>query len=681
MKFAIALLGILVPALLIAQPLREKTMRAILRAKDLRDGRTLATFLWDTNPQIRARAAFACGSVQDTSHIERLLQLLSDKDDGVRTATAFAAGQLNSVVDSTRRAGVAKSLVDRLENELYPPTLLRVIEALGKVGDEPSLNPLIAAGERSQLNDVKSEIALSVGRYAYRGLKNAASALYAINLLSPSFTGDRWKAAYALMRIGTPDLFRKGEEQIISAASQEDPRVRMFIAAALGCLVSEPTAVNALLSLSLSDGDWRVRVNAIKSLGKVDTSSHPRVLPALLRIIPDSNLHVSLTAISTAGEMKLGTSPFATEFRKTLVEILEAKNYSDRQKKEAAIALGRIFGSEAFPILADQFRKGPLTKSDYASALAYTPTRDAVQNLISFSREGNYRIQREALESLLKCIKLLEKDSAVKEIARPAFIAGLQSGDMAVITVAAAALTDSLLLDERSVVPLLTSLRRLKSPTDADAIVAIAQALGELKSKNAIGPLESRLNDSDRNVALESAKALEKITGSSYKQLIKHSSTPVHTVFDWKLLEWTRSHSVVNVKTNRGFFTFKLLPDEAPFTVINFASLIKNKFFDGLSFHRVVPNFVIQGGDPRGDGWGGPGYAIRSEFGYEHYERRTVGVASSGKDTEGCQWFVTHCDTPHLDGRYTIFGKIISGMDVVDQIQVGDQIERMTLGK
>ncbi len=415
-------------------------------------------------------------------------------------------------------------------------------------------------------------------------------------------------------------------------------------------------------------------------MGKVDSSAHLRVLPALLRLIPDTNIHVSLTAIATAGEMRLSLSPFGAELRKTIVEILNA-NSTDRQKKEASIALSKTFESDAFPILADQFRRGHLTKSGYIAALAYVPSRDAVHSLIQFSNEGSYTVQREALESLSNSVELLGKDSAITEIARTAFVAGLQSGDMAVIAVAAAALADSMLLDERSVVPLLTSLRRLKSPKDADALVSIIRTLGELRSKNAIGPLESRLKDGDRNVALESVKALEKITGGQYKHLVNSSSTPAHTVFDWKLLERIRNHPVVTVRTNRGVFTFKLLPEEAPFTVINFATLIGNKFFDGLSFHRVVPNFVVQGGDPRGDGWGGPGYEIRSEFGYEHYERGMVGVASSGKDTEGCQWFVTHCDTPHLDGRYTIFGKIISGMDVVDQIQIGDQIERMSLEK
>ena len=90
--------------------------------------------------------------------------------------------------------------------------------------------------------------------------------------------------------------------------------------------------------------------------------------------------------------------------------------------------------------------------------------------------------------------------------------------------------------------------------------------------------------------------------------------------------------------------------------------------------HRVVSDFVIQGGDPRGDGWGGPGYALRDEINTVRFDRGAVGMPKSGRDTGGCQIFVTHVPTPHLDGNYTVFGKVISGMDVVDRIEVGDAI-------
>jgi cyclophilin family peptidyl-prolyl cis-trans isomerase len=106
-----------------------------------------------------------------------------------------------------------------------------------------------------------------------------------------------------------------------------------------------------------------------------------------------------------------------------------------------------------------------------------------------------------------------------------------------------------------------------------------------------------------------------------------------------------------------------------------FLQLVDQRFFDGRSFHRVVPNFVVQGGDPRGDGWGGPGYALRDEINPNPYERGTVGMALSGPDTGGSQFFVTHSRQPHLDGTYPVIGRVISGMDVVDLVTLGDRIQ------
>ena len=111
----------------------------------------------------------------------------------------------------------------------------------------------------------------------------------------------------------------------------------------------------------------------------------------------------------------------------------------------------------------------------------------------------------------------------------------------------------------------------------------------------------------------------------------------------------------------------------------SFVKLVRDGFYDGLIWHRVVSNFVIQGGDPRGDGWGGAGYTLRDEINTERYVRGTVGMPKAGKDTGGGQIFITHVPTPHLDGNYTIFGRVVSGMDVVDRIEVGDRIVRAEL--
>ncbi len=136
----------------------------------------------------------------------------------------------------------------------------------------------------------------------------------------------------------------------------------------------------------------------------------------------------------------------------------------------------------------------------------------------------------------------------------------------------------------------------------------------------------------------------------------------------------------VEVKTNKGVFSMQLYKDKAPGTVVNFVKLVKDNYYDGKFFHRVVPNFVIQTGCPHGTGWGSLDYTIRSELGPLYYDDAGyIGMASAGKDTECSQWFVTLAPTPHLDGRYTLFGKVTDGMDVVQKIELSDIIQYIKL--
>jgi len=118
---------------------------------------------------------------------------------------------------------------------------------------------------------------------------------------------------------------------------------------------------------------------------------------------------------------------------------------------------------------------------------------------------------------------------------------------------------------------------------------------------------------------------------------------------------------------------------DAPLTVSNFIDLARRGFFNGIPIHRVVPDFVVQDGDPRGDGEGGPGYTIRDEINERPYLRGTVGMALDWRDTGGSQFFITHSPQPHLDAKYTVFGSVVNGMDVVDQIQPFDILRRVTI--
>ncbi len=135
------------------------------------------------------------------------------------------------------------------------------------------------------------------------------------------------------------------------------------------------------------------------------------------------------------------------------------------------------------------------------------------------------------------------------------------------------------------------------------------------------------------------------------------------------------------IHTDRGPMVLDLYPGEAPGTVANFAKLARDKFYDGLTFHRVIPNFVIQGGCPRGDGTGGPGYTIKCETdGNPHkHLRGSLSMAHAGRDTGGSQFFICHSPQPHLDGVHTVFGRVVEGFDVLDAIRQGDHMTHIDI--
>ena len=140
---------------------------------------------------------------------------------------------------------------------------------------------------------------------------------------------------------------------------------------------------------------------------------------------------------------------------------------------------------------------------------------------------------------------------------------------------------------------------------------------------------------------------------------------------------------VAIIETDKGNIELELFPNEAPGTVANFEKLINKGFYDGLTFHRVIPNFVIQGGCPKGNGTGGPGYTIKCETEGNPHKHGTgaLSMAHAGKDTGGSQFFICHNreNTQHLDGVHTCFGQVVEGLDVIDQIKVGDLIEKVEI--
>ena len=161
-------------------------------------------------------------------------------------------------------------------------------------------------------------------------------------------------------------------------------------------------------------------------------------------------------------------------------------------------------------------------------------------------------------------------------------------------------------------------------------------------------------------------------------------TNPKQTMKTWPaptvLPEAERTNKEAVIETNKGTIVFELLPD-APLTASNFIELAKGGYYDGLTFHRVVPHFVIQGGDPTGTGMGGPGYQFKDEPVTRNYDPGIVAMANSGSDTNGSQFFIMEPDSQGLDPKYTIFGKVTKGLDVVGKIEVGDVMKKVTIEK
>jgi len=184
--------------------------------------------------------------------------------------------------------------------------------------------------------------------------------------------------------------------------------------------------------------------------------------------------------------------------------------------------------------------------------------------------------------------------------------------------------------------------------------------------------LQSRITmPQDYEAWVEIEKAVCQLEHRKYQYIVPEFNHPI----DWKYAKKLQAIEKVQIVTTKGTMVMSCYVHEAPGSVVNFLKLVDQGYYNKKYFHRMVPDFVVQGGCPRGDGWGALNWTQRSEFSSVlNYKKGSVGLASAGKDSEGVQFFITHGFTPSLDGRYNIFGEITQGLDIIDLLQIGDMI-------
>ena len=582
-------------------------------------------------PALRASAARALGRIQNRGSGSALAAALHDRSAAVRREAAFA---LALVGDSAAAPAVAS----RLETETDPAARVTMITALGYLGARGAA-PALAAALHAQRATERQAAALAAGR------ARDSSLVAPLALASKGEDPEtRWRAAYALGRIGD----RRAGPALEPLLGDPNPLVRSMAARAAGD-VADSAAATRLIAL-LADPAWRVRVNAAHALGALKAQAGA---PGLRAALQDSNPHVRWESALSLGALR--DTAAAASLQAALADSATGV------VQGAAIALLQIRGEEAVPTVAPALDLlPPFLRSGLIDALGDLTGPASLEILLARVRADSDPAEAAGAASALS------RRATDRRAAIPALRAALGSKDFTVVASAAEGL--GALGDSASVPALARLLAARSKPDDADVAASAATALAALKTPDALTALRPARSDAERRIRETATRALGLPDDS-----IPAEPAPPLRVDPLPAKPATRA----TVVTERGTVLIALRPHEAPRTVENFARLARSGYFNGLEFHRVVPNFVIQDGCPRGDGWGGPGYSIPCEYNELPYGIGSVGMALAGKDTGGSQWFVTLSPQPRLEGRYTVFGEVASGMEVVERIMPGDRIVKI----
>jgi peptidylprolyl isomerase len=649
--------------------LERADLQRLVDAQTRRDGPLLVSALGDADPVVRARAAFALGSVQDTAAVPALVETLADADARVRADAAFALGQ---TADST----TGPALLEALDREPDPAARAEILDALGKIGGASSLAALAA---RPAEGDERAVLALALGRYGMRGIREPAAVERLVALAGdpdPLVAAD---AAWGFARARDTTAWTPALPELRRVLDGLDPRrdtaalAAMHLLTALGRLDRREDTGRFLQWLT-DAADWRVRASAARALAGL--TRDPLVTAALVAALDDPRVHVAVEAARALSAEDSLDPDVETEIGRRVMSRPQPWQVS----VELLPAIARA-GHSRLVLLWLLWLDGnpPRDVTAYASGLRALGAGDghpAWLVLQHAATRPDARIATAALEALAEWWNRgVRSAELTPDQYYAVFERGLRRGDVATVATAAPVLADSAFAAFGSVALLAEVYGGLSAPADLEAMVAILEALGAAGDPAAQAVLEAALASPTPAIRRAAAGALGELTGAPVPAPAgaPQASRPI----DWEYLRTRGARPALRLDTERGAIELELDAEAAPQTVETVLRLAESGEYDGVEFHRVVPNFVIQGGDvERGDGWGGPGFAIASELTRIPFDRGVVGMASAGKDTEGSQYFVTHSMQPHLDGRYTAFGRVVDGMEVVDAILVGDVVRR-----
>jgi len=635
--------------------LKDPEVQRIYDFQDRQMTDSLLTYFRQDAPLYRYLAAMAFASIKSPEAVRPLAGLLSDDYTSIRKAAAYAMGQTGS-------SEATPLLMENFEQNdtagYYALSNAAILEAVGKTGDQEHLE-LLSTITTYQPTDTLLLLGQARGiyRFALRGITSAGGTQRMIELVTNQIypLAARIMAANYLYRAGGLDLSEYGPELAQLIFKEDDPRIRMTLAIALGKAGGEE-AQAALLQLFRMENDYRVRCNILRALANFP---HDVSKPLLIEAIKAPQ--TQLAKVAAAQFLEQGNSQDATTYWR-LAKDSVAWQVSTTLYAAAQRHLPTYYADYRDAINAELRNRFRNSSSVYEQAAV-------LQAMSEFG--WNYRfIQRQGLTAESPVIRTAAATALSAILDYDDFTSYFGGGYPRVRREISLYLKDGI----RS--------------GDAGVVAVAAQALAKLEQPYRSYLLQqdsSFLNDGLAQLTLprqiESYNALLRTRAIFRGEEEPQPRTPEYNhPIDWSVLVKLRENPQATVSTDKGDIVLELYPEHAPGSVANFIQLAVDDFYNGKTFHRVVPNFVIQGGCPRGDGYGSLDYTIRSELPDLHYDQEGyVGMASAGNHTEGTQFFITHSPTPHLDGNYTIFARVLSGMSAVHNTTVGDQIQRIDI--
>ncbi len=658
-------------------PAAPKDPEELERIADVEDRRLLSDgklLTWATgheDPRVRARALLALGRLQEPQGIDAVVKGLADRTNSVRAEAAFAAGLIGlswaplAEADKARLTEAVKA-AEAIEDD--PKAHDAMLEALGRLATVTAVDRL---NERLAMTGLQGRAALAMGVAFRRGAKLPPSAMRMLPaLLAPELPqATRYGAAYAL----STSKDTAARAALRTCAEDTASEIRAVCVKGLAEVGEDVDAV--LLKKLLDDPDYRVAVESVRALAKLsgrckalacpplgaladlssrterlargDTVGGGQVLLALAQQgLPTvgvpvlARLHEQLVqAMNTAGEIKL----------KRDLANLECRVAVAIDRAEGELNLAPTCGGGA----VTEARRFSLMLSELAEVAPKSPKKRFDQ-VVGYLDHADARVKLAAIQALGG-----SKWPAAAEKLRP-FLSG---SDLVLAAAAASALAK---LGDKASLPEVRALAK-KCLANLDPAPDVYDALKTFNSRDAVPELNEWLGSPHTFLRHSAAEILTALNGKPVvPPLVERAAAE-------KRQSMPRE-ATLELKTQRGEIVIKLFTADAPRTAASLYNRARKGFFKNTTFHRIVPDFVAQGGDPRGDGSGGPGYSLRCEVNHHPYVRGAVGMALSGKDTGGSQFFLTLSPQPHLEGRYTVFGEIVKGQEVADALLEGDLI-------